>query len=185
MTEGSEELRSKQVKQQAAIVEEEIQITLESVSEIKKAAYRQAVSSKIFGKTAEEWHNELSLVVDQNADPAKVKYLASQLSQKLNKAQANLAKSKQMFHKYKLSYYPHFNQEISKHATHKGRKVMPAMDSMRAVAENDLGDRSIAYKEFENLVEFWRDIVYKLINSIELLKITSMSNGTQNRIGEY
>ena len=98
---------------------------------------------------------------------------------------ANLARSKQMYAKYKLSYFPHFNSIVHKQATHKARKVAPAMDTMIKVAESELGDRALAVIEFEALIDFWMDIMFKLKSQVELVRTIAISNGTQYKVGEY
>jgi hypothetical protein len=136
-------------------------------------------------KTLEQWHNDLSIKIDPSADPARVKYYCSQLSLHIDTAYRNLAKAKQAYAKYKLSYLPHFSGSITKQATHKGRKVAPAMETMMRVTENELGDRSLVITEYEALIDFWMDMVFKLKNQLDLVKTISISNGTQYKVGEY
>ena len=90
-----------------------------------------------------------------------------------------------MYAKYKLSYFPHYNAIVHKQATHKGRKVAPSMDTMAKVAESELGDRALAVIEFEALIDFWLDLVFKLKTQVELVRTISISNGTQYKVGEY
>jgi hypothetical protein len=173
------------INQQAQIVSDEIDASLNSIGAIKVGTYRKAIECAIFGKTLDQWHDQLSVKIDPGADPARVKYYCSQLAMHIDTAYRNLAKAKQAYAKYKLSYLPNLNAGISKQATHKGRKVAPAMETMLKVVENDLGDRSLVITEYEALVDFWLDMVFKLQRQTDLVKTISIANGTLNKVGEY
>lgn len=173
------------IEQQAQLIGDEIEASLQSLGAIKVESYKKALEARIFGKTLDKWHDELNIKIDPGADPARVKYYCSQLAGYLNTTYMNLAKAKQAYAKYKLSYYPQLSSSVSKQALHKGRKVAPAMETMMRVTENELGDRSLAVVEYEALIDFWLDMVFKLKNQLDLVKTISISNGTQYKVGEY
>ena len=181
----TEDILEQQRVQQAQLIAEEIDESLKSLAYIKISAHNKALESKIFGKTLDEWQKQLSIKIDPGADPSKIKYYASELSNALEIAYGNLNKSKAMYQKYKLSYLPNVDASISKQATSKVRKVPPKLDTMEAVARNELGDRAIAVLEFENLIEFWQSMIFKLKDQINLVTIANIANGTLNKIGSF
>lgn len=174
-----------QIENQAELVQEEIIASIQSLDAIKAKVTHVAMRRLTFGKTIDDWNKQLSLPIDPSADPARVKYYLSILAGNLDTAYRNLTAIKIMYHNYKLSYEPAVNAEVSAQANHKGRKVAPALETMNKVAENNLGDRSLAAIEFQGYIEFWTDMVWKIKDQIGIVKAIGMSNGTLYRVGEY
>lgn len=173
------------IESQAELVREEINNALHSLDNIKERVADVASKRRTFGKTIDEWTQELTVQIAQDADPARVKMYLSRLSLNLDLAYRNLNKSKSMFHNYRLSYAPALNAEITTQANHKGRKTVPALDTMSHVASNILGDRSLMVIEFESAIDFWTSTVWRLKDQIDIVKSISMANGTMVRAGEY
>ena len=173
-----------QIENQAELIKEEVLTSIRSLDAIKEKIGEISITRRTFGKTVDEWNTELSVQVDPQADPARTKYYLSRLSGSLDTAYRNLTRTKIMYSQYKLSYIPALSNEISLQANHKGRKVVPAMETMSRVAENSLGDRSVAVIEFETFIDFWTDMVWKIRNQVDIVKTICMSNGTMYRVGE-
>jgi hypothetical protein len=173
-----------QIQNQAELIKEEVLTSIRSLDAIKEKIGEISITRRTFGKTVDEWNTELSVQVDPQADPARTKYYLSRLSGSLDTAYRNLTRTKIMYSQYKLSYIPALSNEISLQANHKGRKVVPAMETMSRVAENSLGDRSVAVIEFETFIDFWTDMVWKIRNQVDIVKTICMSNGTMYRVGE-
>lgn len=178
-------LQAQQIENQSEIIKEEIQETLLSTASIIEKVYEVVAERKTFGKSVDEWHNNLTIRLDPQADPAKVKLYLASLSNNLDIAQRNFSKIKLMYGQYKLSYRPLMASQVAGQANHKGRKVAPSIETMSLVAENSLGDRSTAAIEFETFIDFWQDMVYKVRNQIDVVKTIAMSNGTLYKVGEY
>lgn len=173
-----------QIENQANLVKEEIVNALHSMEAIKEKVAEIALKRRTFGKTVDEWNDILTIKIDAQADPARVKYYLSQLAYNLDTAYRNLTKIKVMHSQYKLSYMPAISMEVSAQANHKGRKVAPALDTMLQVAQNNLGDRALTSIEFETFIEFWTDMVWKIKNQIDIVKTISITNGTMYKVGE-
>jgi hypothetical protein len=173
-----------QIENQAELVKEEITTALHSMEAIKERVADIALKRRTFGKTVDEWNDILTIKVDAQADPARVKYYLSQLAFNLDIAYRNLTKIKIMHSQYKLSYMPAVSMQVNAQANHKGRKVAPALDTMLQVAQNNLGDRALTAVEFESFTEFWTDMVWKIKNQIDIVKTISMANGTMYKVGE-
>lgn len=173
-----------QIENQANLVKEEIVNALQSMEAIKEKVAEIALKRRTFGKTVEEWNDILTIKIDAQADPARVKYYLSQLAFNLDTAYRSLTKIKVMHSQYKLSYLPAISMEVSAQANHKGRKVAPALDTMLQVAQNNLGDRALTSIEFEAFTEFWTDMVWKIKNQIDIVKTISITNGTMYKVGE-
>ena len=174
-----------QIDNQAQLVQEEVLASIHSLDAIKAKVAHVAIKRMTFGKTIDEWNKELSIQIDPSADPARVKYYLSLLSKNLDTVYRNLSTIKIMYHNYKLSYNPAMNSEVSAQANHKGRKVAPALETMNRVAENNLGDRSLAAIEYEGYIEFWNDMLWKVKDQVGIVKAIGMSNGTLYKVGEY
>lgn len=173
-----------QIENQAELVKEEITAALHSMEAIKERVADIALKRKTFGKTVDEWNNELTISIDAQADPARVKHYLSQLAYRLDIAYRNLTKIKIMHSQYKLSYLPAVSMQVTAQANHKARKVSPALDTMLQVAQNNLGDRALTSVEFEAFTEFWTDMIWKIKNQIDIVKTISINNGTMYKVGE-
>lgn len=159
---------------------------MERASHIEESISDLLNNKRTFGKTVDEWHRDLSLAIDPSADPAKVNLYCSQLGERLNLAYKNLDKTKMLYFLFRLSYDRARDNKITQQALSKGRKVMPALESMEKVAESQLGDRTLTSKQYEAMISFWQSMVFRLKDNIELIKIMGASNGTRAKIGgEY
>lgn len=173
-----------QAENQAELIKEEIISTLQNMEAIKEKVAGIASKRKTFGKTVDEWNDELTIPIDAQADPARVKFYLSRLAHNLDTAYKNLTKIKIMYSQYKLSYEPAVACEVSTQANHKGRKVAPSLDTMMKVAQNNLGDRSVTALEYETFIEFWTDMTWKIKNQVDIVKSISITNGTMYKVGE-
>ncbi len=170
---------------QAQVIKEEIEGLLETSRTIEESVIQASNSIMSFGKSLDDWHRELTIVLDPTADPAKVKMYASQLSNNLDTAYRNLSKAKAIAFSHNLSYNSAFNEKIAAQALSRNRKVAPAMDTMTRVAENQLPERVLVHKRAEMTVEFWESMLWKIKDKINVVNIMSMSNGTLYKVGEF
>jgi hypothetical protein len=178
------ELEEAQALNQAELVKEEILSTLGNMEAIKERVADIASKRKTFGKTVDEWNDFLTIKIDAQADPARVKFYLSKLAYNLDIAYKHLTKIKIMYSQYRLSYEPAIACEVSSQANHKGRKVAPSLDTMMKVAQNNLGDRSVTALEYQTFIEFWTDMTWKIKNQVDIVKSISISNGTMLKVGE-
>lgn len=174
-----------QVQNQAEIIEEEIQEAIEKSTAIEESVAQTLRSRRTFGKTIDEWHKQLTVRIDPTADPAKVMLYCSQLALNIDIAYKNLSKIKILYSNYKMSYNTILNHKIFAQANNRGRKVVPALETMERVAQCELGERALTAAQYEAFIEFWQNMVFKLKDLIDITKTVGMSNGTRYKIGEY
>lgn len=179
------EMEAIQSENQARIIREEIQDSLEKVNDIQSEILPLISTARTFGKTIAEWEKEFTLPISADADPQRVKYYCSVLSQHLEVAYRNLRKIKVLYSNYKLSYNSALNDKVAVQANNRGRKVAPALETMTRVAESQLGDRALVEIQYKCMIDFWQNMVFKVKDQVDIVKTIGMSNGTSYKIGEF
>ena len=181
--EQQEEVRPLPTKQALSNdVKSEILKSISNISDASKAVAKIATERKYFGKTLDEWDTCFSVTINTDCNSAQLINYCSQLNSNLNTIYSYLNKSKKMYSDYKLSYGPAFSEGLRKELSAYTTKRPPALDSLKAITETKLKDRTLMTIEFESLIEFWQDMLYKVRNQIDLIKIVGMANGTRARI---
>lgn len=158
---------------------------LDTSETIEESVIQTSNEMRTFGKTPDQWHQELTIPFDPAADPAKIKLYCSKLGNNLNQAYRNLSKAKVIAFNYGLSYNKAFNESISAQALNRSRKVAPAMETMTAVAESSMPERVIMAKKCKLAIEFWEGMVWKIKDQISIVNTMSMANGTMYKVGEF
>ena len=165
-------------------IQREIQRSIDNLSIASILVAKIAAKRKYFGKTLDEWDEQLSISINPDCNSNQIINYCSQLNTNLGTIYSHLSRSKKMYSDYKLSYIPAYAEglknEVSKYAIKDKRP--PALDSLKAINEAKLSDRALMSVEFESLIEFWQDMLYKVRNQIDLIKIVGMANGTRARI---
>lgn len=165
-------------KNEADIIAEEVQQALESVDLIYSEVEKIANNRMLYGRTAAQWIEWFQIDIHPQPDPLQIQGYCALLNERLQKAYGFKSKTLNHFATYKASYEEEKAKEISRIANRKDRKVMPASDTLELVAESQMGNRKIMHDQFQLYIDFWQNIIYKLKDQLELVKIAGMSNGT-------
>lgn len=163
---------------EAEIIAEEVNEALASVDLIQHEIESIANNRMLYGKTATQWLEWFNVVMHPQPDPLQIQGYCSILSERLNEAYKLKAKTLNHFATYKASYEEEKAKEISRIANRKDRKVMPSADTLELVADSQMGTRRIMYDQYQIYIDFWQNIIYKLKDTLELVRISAMSNGT-------
>lgn len=139
-----------------------------------------------YGKTVEQWSSWFSLSLNMNATPLDVKSYAVQLSERMDMAYRNKGRTSRKYSEFKAKYELDKSNIIERHASNKSRKTMPAADTLEKVATSEMGIQASLCLQYENALNFWQDVIYKLHSVLKLVNILAMSNGTMAKIeGNY
>lgn len=171
-------LESKLQANEAEVIAEEVQIALQSVDLIASEIAKIADQKRLYGRTAKEWLEFFQIDIHPQPDPLQIQGYCSLLNERLQLAYKYKLRTMQHFATYKASYEEEKAKEISRIANRKDRKVMPAADTLVLTAEAQLGNRKIMADQFQLYIDFWQNIIYKLKDTLELIRIAGMSNGT-------
>lgn len=163
---------------EAEVIAEEVQAALESVDLIALEIAKIADQKRLYGRTAKEWLEYFEIQLHPQPDPLQIQGYCSLLNERLQLAYKYKLRTMQHFATYKASYEEEKAKEISRIANRKDRKVMPAADTLVLTAEAQLGNRKIMADQFQLYIDFWQNIIYKLKDTLELIRIAGMSNGT-------
>lgn len=163
---------------EAEVIAEEVLNALQSIDLIQAEIEQISSQRRLYGKTAQEWIEYFNIELHPQPDPLQIQQYCFLLNQKLSEAYKMKTKTMHHFATYKASFTEEVNKEISKHALNKSRKVMPSAETLEMVAHSQMGNRKIMYDQYQIYIDFWQNIIYKLINTLELVKIAGMSNGT-------
>jgi hypothetical protein len=156
----------------------EVNRALESVDLIHFEIERIANNRMLYGKTANQWIEWFNVEIHPQPDPLQIQTYCSLLNQRFNEAYKLKAKTLNHFATFKASYEEEKAKEISRIAMRKDRKVVPSADTLELVADSQLGNRKIMYDQYQLYIDFWQNIIYKLKDTLELIRIAGMSNGT-------
>lgn len=174
MTEIQDQLK----ENEAEVIAEEVLAALQSVDLIALEIAKIADNKRLYGKTAKEWLEFFQIEIHSQPDPLQIMGYCSLINERLQLAYKYKLRTMQHFATYKASYEEEKAKEISRIANRKDRKVMPAADTLVLAAESNLGNRKIMHDQFQLYIDFWQNIIYKLKDTLELVRIASMSNGT-------
>jgi hypothetical protein len=174
-----EATRANEMTNLSEIVAEEIKTKHEDIDLIKHKIERAALPVRVLGRTLEEWLDELKIDVRYPSTPHDVMRYCAEFSEKSDKAYRAQARLRHQMKTYLMSYDQRHNQEISKHALNKSRKIMPAAETLREVAKSQMGIRYDILVQYEKDIEFFQSMIYKLNNTLTSIRTLGMSNGTQ------
>jgi hypothetical protein len=163
---------------EAEVIAEEVLAALQSVDLIALEIAKIADSKRLYGRTAKEWLEYFDLEIHPQPDPLQIQGYCSLINERLQLAYKYKLRTMQHFATYKASYEEEKAKEIARIANRKDRKVMPAADTLVLAAEAQLGNRKIMHDQFQLYIDFWQNIIYKLKDTLELVRIAGMSNGT-------
>ena len=163
---------------QAEIIAEEVREALGSVDLIYSEIEKIANNRMLYGKTAAQWIEWFQIEIHPQPDPIEIQGYCALINERLQKAYSFKNKTLNHFATYKASYEEEKAKEISRIANRKDRKVVPSADTLALVAESQMGNRKIMHDQFQLYIDFWQNIIYKLKDQLELVKIAGMSNGT-------
>jgi hypothetical protein len=172
------EIEDKLQENEAEIISEEVREALESVDLIYSEVEKIANNRILYGKTAAQWIHWFEIEIHPQPDPLQIQQYCALLNERLQKAYGLKSRTLNHFATYKASYEEEKAKEVSRIANRKDRKVVPAADTLALVAESQLGNRKIMHDQFQLYIDFWQNIIYKLKDQLELVKIAGMSNGT-------
>lgn len=172
------ELEEKLQENEAAIIAEEVKEALASVDLIHSEIEKIANNRMLYGKTASQWIHWFEIELHPQPDPLQVQGYCALINERLQKAYGFKNRTLNHFATYKASYEEEKAKEISRIANRKDRKVVPSADTLSLVAESQMGNRKIMHDQFQLYIDFWQNIIYKLKDQLELVKIAGMSNGT-------
>jgi hypothetical protein len=173
-----EVVREELQENEALVISEEVQQALASIDYIQFEIEKIANSRVLFGKTSSQWLEYFRIEIHTQPDPLQIQGYCAMLNERLNVAYTNKSKTQHALATYMASYEEQLNKEISKMAFNKSRKVMPAADTLEKVAHSQMGNRKIMLDQYKIYIDFWQNIIYKLKDTLELVKIAGMSNGT-------
>lgn len=163
---------------EAQVIAEEVQAALQSVDLIALEVAKIADNKRLYGRTAKEWLEYFNIEIHPQPDPLQIQGYCALLNERLQLAYKYKLRTMQHFATYKASYEEEKAKEISRIANRKDRKVMPAADTLVLAAESQMGNRKIMHDQFQLYIDFWQNIIYKLKDTLELIRIAGMSNGT-------
>lgn len=163
---------------EAEVIAEEVRQALGSVDLIYCEVEKIANNRMLYGRTAAQWLEWFQIEMHPQPDPLQIQGYCALINERLQKAYSFKSKTLNHFATYKASYEEEKNKEISRIANRKDRKVMPASDTLELVAESQMGNRKIMHDQFQLYIDFWQNIIYKLKDTLELVRISAMSNGT-------
>jgi len=171
-------LQEKLKQNEAEVIATSVKDTLDSLDLIHGEIALIAENRRLFGKTAREWLEWFNVEISVNPDPLEVQGYCSLIAQRLNVAYKNKAKTMVHYASFKASYEEEKAKEISRIANRKDRKVLPSADTLELAAESQMGNRKIMADQYQLYIDFWQNIIYKLKDTLELVRISAMSNGT-------
>lgn len=174
MTEVDEKLK----ENESLVIAESVRDTLESVNLIFLEVEKIAENRMLYGRTAKQWLEWFDVVIGPNPDPLQVQAYCATLSEKLNWAYKMKLKTMNQFGTFKADYEEEKAREIARIANRKDRKVLPSADTLAMAAESQMGNRKIMADQYQLYIDFWQNIIYKLKDTLELVRISAMSNGT-------
>lgn len=163
---------------ESLLIAEEVNQALQSVDLIYLEVEKIANNRVLYGKTANQWLEWFNIEMHPNPDPLQIQGYCSLLNERLQQAYKFKTRTMNHFATYKASYEEERAKEISRHALNKSRKVMPSSDTLELVAESQMGNRKIMHDQYQLYIDFWQNIIYKLKDTLELVRISAMSNGT-------
>lgn len=174
MTEVDEKLQ----ENEALIISEEVKSALGSIDLIYSEVEKIAENRMLYGRTAKQWLEWFNVEIHPTPDPLQIQSYCATLSERLNWAYKLKLKTINHYGTYKASYEEEKAKEISRIANRKDRKVLPSADTLELAAESQMGNRKIMADQYELYIDFWQNIIYKLKDTLELVRISAMSNGT-------
>lgn len=172
------ELSAALIANEAQLIADEVENALQDIDLIQYKVEQVSNQRRLFGKTAEEWITYFTVKVSPHAGPVEISSYCAELTEKLGKAYDFKLKTQNYYATYMISYEEQMSQEISRHALNKSRKVMPSSETLELVAHSQMGNRKLMYDQYKIYVDFWQNIIYKLKDTLELVKTMAMSNGT-------
>lgn len=168
-------------KNEADLIKEETQKTLFVLDEIDDKMDEIQACSPIYGKTVIEWHNYFRILVDPSADMIQIKRYCSEIIEKLGEAYKYLNITKKKYATYKVSYEQAFSTEVSKTASSKVRKTIPAAETLSLVAKSQLGNRALMCESYEMAIDFWQSFVFMLNKQHDAIKMMGMANASMTK----
>lgn len=172
------EVESKLQENEASVILEEVRGALGSIDLIQSEVEQIAEGRMLYGKTARQWLEWFNVEIHPQPDPLQIQGYCQLLSERLNEAYKFKLKTMNHYGTYKASYEEEKAKIINRLANKKSSKVVPAASTLEKVAESEMGNRQIMAEQFQLYIDFWQNIIYKLKDTLELVKIAAMSNGT-------
>lgn len=167
---------------QADLIMDEVKKVSFELDLIDERVETFTATKRYYGRTIEEWANHFTVHMDMNATPIQVKAYATQLSAHLDEAYRNKAKTARKLAEYKAQYDVEKANLIEQHATNRTRKTIPAAETLDKVADSQLGVRKSMISQYENALNFWQDMIFKLHANLKVVNMLAMSNGTLAKI---
>ena len=181
------ELKAKELANQNAIIKESVEELFEETDMMQFEVEQIAKNKRLLGKTVAEWEVFFRIPVSRSADPSAVSEYCSMIIEKLDAAYANKFKLESQLMAFKMAYQQGHNEAVIREAEHKGRKVVPKLETMEAVAAAKMGTWTITVTRYEKAIAFFQSMIYKLNTTLEAVKTIAMSNGTLRKaeMGAY
>ncbi len=175
----SEILKDEELSALSDLVVEEASNRCSEVDVVRFKLERASKGNLILGKTLDYWNEYFTIRIVYPSTPQDVMRYSADWVEKNDTAYRGRAKLQQQMKIYLMSYSQKMGNEISKHALNKSRKVMPAADTLREVAQSQMGIRYDILTQYEKEIEFFSEMIYKLKDTLKTINILGMSNGTQ------
>lgn len=173
-----EELKRKEIDHQNQLLKESVEQIFEETDMMQYEVELIAKNKRLMGKTLTEWEEFFRIPVARQSDPIQVSEYCALIVEKLDKAYANKSKLESQLLAFKMAYQQGHNEEVLREASHKGRKVVPKLETMEAVAAAKLGTWTINVTRYEKAIAFFQSMIYKLNTNLEAVKTIAMCNGT-------
>lgn len=160
------------------LIVEEADARCSEVDVVRFKLERAANRGLICGKTVDQWNEEFTIRISPNAMPADIIRYSSDWVGMNDLAYRTRSKLNQQLKTYLMSYSQKLSGEVGKHALNKSRKVMPAADTLREVAQSQMGIRYDILIQYEKEIDFFSEMIYKLKDTLKAINTIGMSNGT-------
>jgi hypothetical protein len=182
-----EELKVKELQNQNSLIKETVEELFEETDMMQYEVEQIAKNKRLVGKTMAEWETFFRIPVSRQADPMAVSEYCSMIIERLDTAYANKNKLEAQMMAFKMAYLSGHNEEVLREAAHKGRKVVPKLETMEAVAAAKMGTWTLTVTRYEKAIAFFQSMIYKLNTTLDAVKTIAMSNGTLRKaeMGAY
>lgn len=167
---------------QAEMISQEVQVLSYELEQIEDTIQNWSATQKYAGKTVDEWTEYFSIPMNPNATPMETKQYAVMLNERIDEAERNRGKVLRIISEYKAKYMQAKGDIIEAHANNRSRKTIPAADTLEKIAEAELGIKTSFVLKLENELNFWQNMIFKLKDTLKIIQLMTMSNGTLAKI---
>ena len=181
------ELRAKELANQSEIIKQSVEELFEETDMMQFEVEQIAKNKRLLGKTVAEWEQYYRIPIARHADPMAVSDYCAQIVEKLDNAYSNKFKLESQLMAFKMAYSQGHNDAVIREAEHKGRKVVPKLETLDAIAAAKMGTWTITVTRYEKAIQFFQSMIFKMNTTLEAVKTIAMSNGTLRKaeMGAY